>query len=420
MNTIDHGEALQIIERTREGCRFLALDREGKPYVEGVGKYLDYLVATWMPKDMWAGWSRFGRDKAARLLDVPLEGIIPTTNHLESLNGSLKRKYVPQWQHSGHRLRFDMLLYHLVSSIIPQIYAQRRMVTQYAAWKSQRFGAILSASSSGSHSSRKGKVAAGLARNTDPRFAWYMVDERRDADARAIFLSRCLEPIPSSRPYELWARCRSMTDNSLVYSLTSHPTGSATCTCPDWLYRGGACKHMRAFRLLIEEWMQCGHLLPSSFHFAGNLEEATEIDARNRAWYGQLYDREVTSPLVETDPSRGTASQPSNLTASVRMESPSSAELPAHMQSASAISEDDTTSAALPPPAHIQSTSLLQLEGARASELLQLTGDDSLLESGSDTSSGSETPAAADATNMVIVSYNLYLYHLLIALSYSQ
>lgn len=376
--------------------------------MEGAGKYLDYLVSTWMPRDMWEGWSRYGRETAAHLLGIPLEGVTPTTNHLESLNGSLKLKYVPQWQHSGHRPRFDMLLYHLISSIIPQIYAQRRMITQYAAWKLRRFGPILSASSLSSTNDQATHAVSTHCAVHSP-FAWYSADQRRNADARTIlFLARKLKPIPSSRPYELWARCSSMANSSLAYWLTAHPSGAATCTCPHWTYRGGACKNMRAFRLLIEEWMQCGHLLPSSFSFASSLEEATEINIRNRAWYGQLYDREITSPLVEPGTGQGTVSQVPNQAASVCIESStrSSDELPAHMKSprtTSATPGDDATfeSAALPPRAHVQSTSLLQIEGTRASELLQLTGDDSLLEP--DTSGERETPTtdAADATDLV-------------------
>lgn len=153
--------ALELIERTRAECSFITLEKEGKPYVEGLGKYLDYMISTWMPNEMWASWSRYGREKAASQLGVSLEGVIPTTNHLESLNGSLKRKYVPQWQHSGHRLRFDMLLYHLTSSILPQIYAQHRMVAQYSAWKASRFWRFDVCPYSGSPSGTKVTLSCG-------------------------------------------------------------------------------------------------------------------------------------------------------------------------------------------------------------------------------------------------------------------
>lgn len=130
-------------------------------------------------------------------------------------------------------------------------------------------------------------------------YAWYSKDDRRDADAYAIFASKKLEPIASARTYELWARCASTSEPAVFYWLTMHPTGSATCTCLDWLRRGHACKHMRAFKLLIEEWMRGGHLIPGSFHFPPTLEEAKAVEARNRAWYGHHYDREVTSPPVD-------------------------------------------------------------------------------------------------------------------------
>lgn len=252
------------------------------------------MVSTWMLSEMWASRSRYGREKAASRLGISLEGVISTTNHLESLNGSLKRKYVPQWQHSGHRLRFDMLLYHLTSNILPQIYAQHRMIAQYSARKISPFGDLTSACT---------VVASGSKSRFDPGtsyveypYAWYSKDDRRDADAYAIFASKKLEPVHSARTYELWARCISMSELTASYWRTTHPTCSATCTYLDWLRRGHACKHMRAFGLLIEEWMHSGYLVPGYFRFPVTLEEAKAVEARNRAWYGDHYDREVASP----------------------------------------------------------------------------------------------------------------------------
>ena len=97
------------------------------------------MVSTRMSVKMWTSCSCKRRSAAATRLGISVKGVIPTTNHLESLNGALKRKYIPQWQHSGHRLRFDILLYHLVTGILPQIYAHQRMLTDYPVWKARRF-----------------------------------------------------------------------------------------------------------------------------------------------------------------------------------------------------------------------------------------------------------------------------------------
>ena len=46
--------------------------------------FLDYLSETWMALPMWSSWSHWGRLIAASLMNVPVEGVVPTTNHLES------------------------------------------------------------------------------------------------------------------------------------------------------------------------------------------------------------------------------------------------------------------------------------------------------------------------------------------------
>jgi len=48
---------------------------------------------------------------ASIYLGISVEGVIPTTNHLEAFNGILKRKHIHRWQHSGKRLRIDLLVY---------------------------------------------------------------------------------------------------------------------------------------------------------------------------------------------------------------------------------------------------------------------------------------------------------------------
>lgn len=335
---------------------------------------------------MWSSWSRKGRNLAAGRLKIPLEGVLPTTNHLESLNGALKRKYIPQWQHSGHRLRFDMLLYHLVSSILPQIYAQQRIVTQYAVWKARRFQISTPNDTTGATSAAGPSYVA----QAHVPYAWYTPDARRDADAKAIFASHKLHPIPSARPHELWARCTSVSDDSKTYWLTSHPSGAATCTCPDWLRRGGACKHMRAFRLLIEHWIGVGQLLPNSFHFPGSLAEAESVEARNRAWYGHGYDGSVTSPPPESLAAglsiSGEALRTSaahdllTLQLSSTVGSTSALTLPRHLQSARKHLQSSEHTPQLLPPTHPLVGTTLEMEAERVSEVMRLSGDSTFAE----------------------------------------
>lgn len=84
------------------------------------------------------------------------------------------------------------------------------------------------------------------------------------------------------------------------YWMSVHPSGSATCTCMDWLTRGGACKHLRAFRLRIDRWSREG-LLQLKYHFPRSRDEALHIDTQNRNWYGDNFCNAITAPLQNTN-----------------------------------------------------------------------------------------------------------------------
>ncbi|KAF9029036.1 hypothetical protein BDZ89DRAFT_1133294 [Hymenopellis radicata] len=99
------------------------------PTRAGALEHLDYLWGYWMSSgksdDLWKSWSDFGRTIAAQLLQCPLNNILPTTNHLESFNRVLKHTYLPQAQHGGHRLRFDVLLKFIIRDMMPSIFEER-------------------------------------------------------------------------------------------------------------------------------------------------------------------------------------------------------------------------------------------------------------------------------------------------------
>ena len=58
------------------------------------------------------------------------------------------------------------------------------------------------------------------------------------------------------------------------YTLELHQSGSGSiCSCPDFCTWGGACKHLRALRLIIESWVKQGHEKP--FHYPKTRDEAT-------------------------------------------------------------------------------------------------------------------------------------------------
>jgi hypothetical protein len=76
--------------------------------------FLDYLQNTWMSSALWLSWSLQGHLQAAALLGVPVDSVIPTTNHLESFNGILKNTYIKRWQRGRKQVRYDLLIFLLV------------------------------------------------------------------------------------------------------------------------------------------------------------------------------------------------------------------------------------------------------------------------------------------------------------------
>jgi hypothetical protein len=301
--TVLYQDAVDLLAKEREFLESLIKTTpEAKKLASGGISYLQYFNGTWMDHTMWSSWSQNGRDRAAAVLKRTVDGVLPTTNHLESFNGILKRKYIPQWQRSGNRLRFDLFIHHLVCKILPVIFAQRRMNREHRLWVEKRFtaafggqAAVLREKHQGNSTAPRNSITAVL--------SWFSPDSDRDAKARSLFLAGRLHQIDAGRPYEIWASCAATQadihdPNHPRYWLTIHPTGSATCTCLDWLNRGGACKHLRALRLAILEpaWIsteKCqSPLIP--FHFPATFEEASSIQLRNSAWYGPHYETLVT------------------------------------------------------------------------------------------------------------------------------
>ncbi|KAH9922232.1 uncharacterized protein B0H18DRAFT_1121050 [Fomitopsis serialis] len=298
LQTVEYDDALRLINETEATFKALVTDAEAQKAADTVVEFVSYLRATWMPYALWRSWAKRGKEDAAKRMNVQIAAILPTTNHLESFNGSLKRKYIPQWQHSGHRLRLDVLLVCMSLDIMPRVYARQRMLSQFEVWKKDRFE-IAAGGVPIQRASRMHNLAGPAGQGSVHAYTWYEEDERRDQEAYQIYHRQSLRAIPARRPYELWATCDSSRNalpnqTPIRYWLTIHPSGSATCTCMDWLKRGGACKHLRAFKLLVEAWGRRNEL-DISYVFPKSLEQARAIDQQNRLWYGAQYSQAVTS-----------------------------------------------------------------------------------------------------------------------------
>ena len=259
--------------------------------------YLECMRETWLNKSLWSSWSQHGRDWASTKLQWPVEGILPMTNHLKAFNAVLKRKYIPAWQRSGNQLRFDIFIHHLILKILPEIFAQQRMQHDFNLWVNQQFHQV-----SGGQDLRKPNKSQKSGGPTTPStiLAWFSEDAACDQKAQQIVAVSHISQIPSRWPYEVWATCAASnaniwSSNHLRYWLTIHPMGLATCTCYDWITNGGACKHLRALRILIQSSSKLNLPLSSnSYHFPISRVNAEIITQWNKAWYGPYLDVSIT------------------------------------------------------------------------------------------------------------------------------
>ena len=160
-------------------------------------KYTEYLEATWMAESLWNSWSEEGRSRAAAVLGVDIGDVLPTTNHLESFNGVLKRKHIGQWQHSGRKLRFDVLVFRLILYIMPNIYAQFRLAHSFMTWKKERFASIADARGI----SRQLRAVGNTVQVPPGAIAWYPPDPVRDGFAKDIARLRLIVPISCGKQY---------------------------------------------------------------------------------------------------------------------------------------------------------------------------------------------------------------------------
>lgn len=229
-----------------------------------------------MPEPLWQSWSHKGRTIASAILKIPIEGVLPTTNHLEAFNGLLKRKYIPRWQRSGSRLRFDFLIHILITKILSDIFASRLSHKSYLHWVAEHFadhtGGVNLVENRELGVSKMVKRQAGC---------WWEPNQRRDTESRLLLQYGHLHSVcqtVSDGQYE--ATCLSAQTNAtstpvLQYELVLHRSGYGSCTCQDFSNRGGACKHLRALRLLIDDWVQRQLIYP--FHYPTTESAASQL-----------------------------------------------------------------------------------------------------------------------------------------------
>ncbi|KAJ3855966.1 hypothetical protein EV368DRAFT_79123 [Lentinula lateritia] len=287
--TVDHAVATALLDDHKAFFNNLATNPEAKRACEAGLDHIKYLQNYWMTRPLWESWSECGRITAAARIGVAVEGIIPTTNHLESFNAVLKRKYVQRYLRSGHRLRFDILILLLITQILPQIFQRRNAQREYQAWLTSRFysssgGQDLLLAQRKHHDDQK-EYARQLR-----SVCWWPMDEGRHQHACELVHKQSLHSIitqsdPDGLAYI--AHCNPSSGGPTPYVISICTSGCASCTCLDFHHNGKACKHLCALRILIDSWVTQG-LIHTHFHYPLTLEHAQALCRK---------DREASPPL---------------------------------------------------------------------------------------------------------------------------
>ncbi|RXW11992.1 hypothetical protein EST38_g13863 [Candolleomyces aberdarensis] len=279
--TSNYQEATRLVNMLRIRLQALTANPASSSAAQGGLKHIDYLVANWMPLPLWQSWSEFGRLAASARLNIPVHGVIPTTNHLESFNGILKRKHLAQWLHSGHRLRFDALISLLVTKILPGVYAHHTANQKYKEWLTRRFW---------NHSDGQDlyQVHQDAIRNKavpeKTLLCWWAVDDARDNGAVALSLEqRILGITLSDNGNTYLAEVASLTRwNGIMANYRDN--------------KAGACKHLRALRLAIYQYISQGNEL-ATFYFPQTRKEAEDLVTRLKQMSSDLLNAASSSTL---------------------------------------------------------------------------------------------------------------------------
>ncbi|KAJ7120647.1 hypothetical protein C8R46DRAFT_1256644 [Mycena filopes] len=269
-----HGQLLSLEEQLIASTD---IDSDAETAAQAAFTYLDYLVTTWMSDPLWQSWAQHGRIVASQLLKVPVGGVLPTTKHLESFNGLLKKKYLPQWQRSGTRLRIDFLILILITKILPEIFSHRRTIREHKEWLRLRF----STDSLGINLTKIRKSSIPASSVNEGNLCWWPADAERQTAADAIVrLSRIYDIRQTVNLHQYEATCIASRGllhdpNHPRYYVYIHCDGYAACTCPDFTSRGAACKHLRALRLILEHWVAGGQINP--FYYPTTADAARNV-----------------------------------------------------------------------------------------------------------------------------------------------
>jgi hypothetical protein len=171
----------------------------------------------------------------------------------------------------------DVLLKLLVTKIFPSIFEQRRAeLNDTSIWESQ-MGSI-----PGGEALLKQRLTTRSGPVT-PTIAYLCPNESWD-EAAAHLLSNKQIDIPSLDDLGLAFKCHSslaldFEKDPVSYKIRLELDQSASCECQDFLQRGGACKHIRAALLRLNDLRSRGLNLPY-IQLPSSIEDAQILQAR--------------------------------------------------------------------------------------------------------------------------------------------
>jgi hypothetical protein len=101
-----------------------------KRQAQGGLSFLSYLRVYIQTQEYWLSWSPGGALEASKMLNIPVEDIMRTTNTLESFNGRVKNEYLEPYMHGGKLPRIDIWMLLVVTKIIPNYYSKLSAVSE--------------------------------------------------------------------------------------------------------------------------------------------------------------------------------------------------------------------------------------------------------------------------------------------------
>ncbi|KAJ7064412.1 hypothetical protein B0H15DRAFT_958619 [Mycena belliarum] len=243
-------------------------------------QHIDYLDKYWTTENLWKSWSDYGRTVVASLLGCTVDGVIPTTNHLESFNGVLKRVHLRRWQNGGRRICMDVLIHALVIYILPSIFEQRRLDSEQRS----RIAALIRLLPGGASLLEQKKCAKPSAPAV-PKVAYLLRDVERDARAQELVANRQISA-PALLPGDIGLTLTSYSANALAidsspttYTIRMGFNGVVSCTCRDFQDRGGACKHIRGALIVLDHLRMRGTNIPQ-IPIPQSLADAQELQSK--------------------------------------------------------------------------------------------------------------------------------------------